>query len=82
MIFFFPFLKLHNTAEVHREVAIRCLVVYLGEKEEDLFTEFSVNNSTCQMNKLQALTSIRNIVYVRNPFSFAIACSCASTPAR
>ncbi|KAI3352123.1 hypothetical protein L3Q82_020934, partial [Scortum barcoo] len=30
----------HNTVEVRREVAIRCLVVYLGEKEDDLFKEF------------------------------------------
>ncbi|XP_041851007.1 uncharacterized protein LOC121646185 [Melanotaenia boesemani] len=31
----------HNTIEVRREVASRCLVIYLGEKEEDLFKEFS-----------------------------------------
>ncbi|KAF3837728.1 hypothetical protein F7725_009496 [Dissostichus mawsoni] len=36
----------HNTIEVRREVAIRCLIVYLGEKEKDLFKEFSVSNST------------------------------------
>ncbi|XP_075308525.1 uncharacterized protein LOC142369994 [Odontesthes bonariensis] len=32
-----------NTIEMRREVAIRCLVVYLGEKEEDLFKEFGDN---------------------------------------
>ncbi|XP_076020564.1 uncharacterized protein LOC143011539 [Genypterus blacodes] len=31
----------YNTIEVRREVAIRCLVVYLGEKQDDLFKEFS-----------------------------------------
>ncbi|XP_056332696.1 uncharacterized protein LOC130244337 [Danio aesculapii] len=31
----------NNAVEVWREVAIRCLVVYLGEKEEDLFKEFA-----------------------------------------
>ncbi|XP_051777783.1 uncharacterized protein LOC127526402 [Erpetoichthys calabaricus] len=31
----------NNTIEVRREVAIRCLVVYLGEKEQDLFKEFN-----------------------------------------
>ncbi|XP_062864816.1 sterile alpha motif domain-containing protein 3-like [Trichomycterus rosablanca] len=29
-----------NTIERRREVAIRCMVVYLGEKEEDLFKEY------------------------------------------
>ncbi|KAK0133585.1 hypothetical protein N1851_030912 [Merluccius polli] len=33
----------HNTIEMRREVAIRCLVVYLGEKEEDLFKEYCDN---------------------------------------
>lgn len=32
-----------NTVEERREVAIRCLIVYLGEKEEDLFMEFRVS---------------------------------------
>ncbi|PIO14016.1 hypothetical protein AB205_0173250 [Aquarana catesbeiana] len=36
-------LLLHNTIETRREVAIRCLIVYLGEREEDLFKEFSVS---------------------------------------
>ncbi|MEQ2230456.1 hypothetical protein ILYODFUR_029481 [Ilyodon furcidens] len=30
----------HNTIEVRREVAFHCLVVNVGEKEEDLFKEF------------------------------------------
>ncbi|KAI3368010.1 hypothetical protein L3Q82_026835, partial [Scortum barcoo] len=30
----------HNTVEVRREVAICCLVVYLGEKEDDHLKEF------------------------------------------
>ncbi|CAI5664705.1 unnamed protein product [Oreochromis niloticus] len=30
----------HNTTEILREVAIRCLITYLREKEEDLFMEF------------------------------------------
>ncbi|KAL6463154.1 hypothetical protein MHYP_G00275450 [Metynnis hypsauchen] len=29
-----------HTIERRREVAIRCMVVYLGEKEEDLFKEY------------------------------------------
>ncbi|KAK0138175.1 hypothetical protein N1851_025511 [Merluccius polli] len=30
-----------NTVERRREIAIRCLIVYLGEKEEDLFKQYS-----------------------------------------
>ncbi|XP_063327036.1 uncharacterized protein LOC134625716 [Pelmatolapia mariae] len=30
-----------NTVEKRREIAIRCLIVYLGEKEEDLFKQYS-----------------------------------------
>ncbi|KAE8280203.1 hypothetical protein D5F01_LYC20753 [Larimichthys crocea] len=30
-----------NTVERRREVAIRCLIVYLGEKEEELFKQYS-----------------------------------------
>ncbi|XP_052400084.1 sterile alpha motif domain-containing protein 3-like [Carassius gibelio] len=29
-----------NTVERRREIAIRCLIVYLGEKEEDLFKQY------------------------------------------
>lgn len=32
-----------NTVEKRREIAIRCLIVYLGEKEEDLFKQYSVS---------------------------------------
>ncbi|KAL6477465.1 hypothetical protein MHYP_G00133000 [Metynnis hypsauchen] len=31
----------NNTADGRREAAIRCLVVYLGEKEDDLFKEYN-----------------------------------------
>ncbi|KAK0150634.1 hypothetical protein N1851_008272 [Merluccius polli] len=30
-----------DTVERWREIAIRCLIVYLGEKEEDLFKQYS-----------------------------------------
>lgn len=30
----------HNTIETRREVAICCLITFLGEKDEDLFMEF------------------------------------------
>ncbi|XP_076745832.1 uncharacterized protein LOC112433483 isoform X2 [Maylandia zebra] len=30
-----------NTVEKRREIAIRCLIVYLGEKEDDLFKQYS-----------------------------------------
>lgn len=32
-----------NTVEKRREIAIRCLIVYLGEKEEDLFKQYSAS---------------------------------------
>ncbi|XP_070402709.1 uncharacterized protein [Nothobranchius furzeri] len=30
-----------NTVEKRREITIRCLIVYIGEKEEDLFKQYS-----------------------------------------
>ena len=46
-MFVYFYVNQNNTADVRREAAIRCLVVYLGEKEEDLFVEYNVSAYLC-----------------------------------
>ncbi|XP_073469533.1 uncharacterized protein [Aquarana catesbeiana] len=55
-------LLLHNTIETRREVAIRCLIVYLGEREEDLFKEFN----DLEMFEAELDMQIMKIAIIRN----------------
>ncbi|RXN21704.1 hypothetical protein ROHU_023953 [Labeo rohita] len=48
----------HQNIEETRDVVLRCLVNYLGEKEEDLIQEYNCDNEDVQQSLLQHVMKI------------------------
>ncbi|KAL1259010.1 hypothetical protein QQF64_009587 [Cirrhinus molitorella] len=49
---------LHQNIDETRDVVLRCLVNYLGEKEEDLIQEYNCDNEDFQQSLLQHILKI------------------------